>query len=156
MPGFIRRIQISADVARVFEVLTDLDRMPDWMPSVHWVENLTGGPLRKGSRLAETRDHGGRERTTELEVTGFDPPRMFRASGGAMGLTVTLTFRLNPRDPKTEVEYEAQVEGNWLLKPVAKRIAAGMERHDNDILERLQRVVELGTETRRLDPSEKV
>lgn len=156
VPGFTRHILIAAKIGRVFEYLTDLEVVPDWMPAVHRVEKVTDGPLGQGTRLKETRDHGGRDRTTELEVTGFDPPRLYRVSGGGMGIQVTITFRLNPRDrdAKTAVEYEAEVSGNWLTKPIARRIAAAMERSDDDILERFQRGVEYGTETRRIDPSE--
>jgi uncharacterized membrane protein len=151
VPAFTRRINVSAPVERVFDFVIDLDHVPDWMPNVHRIEKLTHGPITQGTRLRETREHRGRVRTTDLEVLGFDPPRLYRVGGGSMGITMTFTFRLHQRDHATEVELETEVDARWFAKPIARRIFTAMEQSDDDVLERFQRAMELGQETKRLD-----
>jgi len=60
---------ISAPSDKVFALLTDITRMPQWLPGCRSVE--LAGPLKKGARL---RVHFHSGRTTELEIVDFTPP----------------------------------------------------------------------------------
>jgi uncharacterized protein YndB with AHSA1/START domain len=86
------RIEVTLDVARtpqeVFELMTDLGRLPDWQASA--VESKADGPLRQGALIRERRRVMGREHETQLEVTAFDPPRRLtlKALDGPVRFTV--------------------------------------------------------------------
>jgi len=64
---------MSASIAypaeKLFALLTDVTRMPQWLPGCRAVE-LTG-PVKKGARL---RVHFVSGRSTELEIVDFTPP----------------------------------------------------------------------------------
>jgi len=76
------RLQWHADLAapqdRVWEVLAEWERYPDWMPDVSWVRAL--GPERgEGMRLAvRTKVLGVPLVTDELHVIAWEPPRRMR------------------------------------------------------------------------------
>jgi uncharacterized membrane protein len=68
MVRFASSVDIAAPPAEVFAVYSDVERWPDWTPTVRSVERLDLGPLRLGSR---TRIRQPRLPTTVWEVTEY-------------------------------------------------------------------------------------
>ncbi len=62
---------VRAPIDRVFTLLTDPGRMPEWLPGCSGVE--TEAPLKKGARF---KPRFG-TRLTEFEVVDFAPPNTF-------------------------------------------------------------------------------
>lgn len=96
---------------RVFAVLSDPARRPDWQENTSDVEILDGGPVGVGTRWRETQRGVGR---VEAEVVGLDPPSRWVEAGethagggriavglepadggGATRLTMTVELRLH-------------------------------------------------------------
>ncbi len=82
------RIDIEAPVEQVWEVLRDVERWPQWAPTVTLVRRLDDGPLAVGSRV---RVEQPRIPPTEYVVTELEPSRSFtwvatgRASAPPLG-----------------------------------------------------------------------
>lgn len=62
---------VRAPIDRVFALLSDPARMPEWLPGCSAVE--TEGPLKNGARLKARFG----TRLTEFEIVDFAPPNMF-------------------------------------------------------------------------------
>jgi uncharacterized membrane protein len=90
-----RTVRVDADPQVVWDVLVDIERWPEWTPSVTAVERLDEGPLAVGSRV---RLHQPRLAALVWEVTELDAPRAFgwQATGGAV--TTLATHLIRPRD----------------------------------------------------------
>jgi carbon monoxide dehydrogenase subunit G len=75
------RAELTIEVARtpedVFAYLTDVANLPAWQSGVHSAQIEDAGPPRTGARIRESRHMLGRELNTTLEITGYDPPRVF-------------------------------------------------------------------------------
>lgn len=64
--------QVGAPIEKVFAVLTDPARIPEWLPMCESVE--THGPVRRGSRL---KIHFSEGRRTEFEIVDYNAPNTF-------------------------------------------------------------------------------
>jgi carbon monoxide dehydrogenase subunit G len=72
---FEQAITLAVSPERVWEVLADWKRYPEWMPDVSWVRRL-GEEEGTGMRLAiRTKVLGVPLVTDELLITEWDPPR---------------------------------------------------------------------------------
>jgi len=86
---------IEAPPEVVFSYLTNLERSPEWDPTVARVTPMTRGPLRKGTVLRGTIEVDGEIYHADDEVTEIDPPWRFAIrsiQGGADGIAYSLSL----------------------------------------------------------------
>jgi uncharacterized membrane protein len=86
-------IDIAAPVQRAWEVLSDIERWPEWTDTVTVVRRLDDGPLRIGSRAKITQP---KLPTTEYAVTELEPERSFTWVSTGPGVRVTARHTLEP------------------------------------------------------------
>ncbi len=77
-------VDIDAPAERVWEVMADVERWPEWTASVARAERLDDGPLRLGSRA---RLKQPRFPPAVWEVTELEPGRSFAWTAKNVGLT---------------------------------------------------------------------
>jgi uncharacterized protein YndB with AHSA1/START domain len=93
MTHFSISIEISAAPARVWSVMSDVERWPDWTPSVTRVEHLEAGPLRIGSRA---RIKQPKLLAAVWEVTRLEPGKSFTWVTRSPGVRVTGFHAVEP------------------------------------------------------------
>lgn len=87
-------IEIDADQERVWEVMTDVERWPEWTASVERAERLDDGPLRVGSRA---RLKQPRFPPVVWDVTELEPGQSFAWTAKSPGVTSVGRHRAVPR-----------------------------------------------------------
>lgn len=136
------RIELTLAIERspedVFELLSDVERLPEWQSSA--LEAHTEGPLTEGSRVTERRRLLGREVDSELEVVAYEPPKRLtlRSLGGPVNFTVD--HELAARGGGTQLTFVAEAEPGAFLRlaePVLARAAEQQFRQDFDRLKEL-------------------
>jgi uncharacterized protein YndB with AHSA1/START domain len=136
------RIQLTIVVERspedVFELLSDIERLPEWQTSA--VEAHADGPLEEGSRVREKRRLLGREVDSVLEVVAYERPRRLtlRSLGGPVSFTVD--HELAAKGGGTQLTFVAEAQPHGALRlagPVLARTAAQQFRQDFDRLKEL-------------------
>ena len=80
------RIDVEAPVEQVWEVLCEVERWPEWAPTVTSVRRLDDGPLAVGSRV---RVEQPRIPPTEYVVTDLEPSRSFTWVATGPGVRTT-------------------------------------------------------------------
>lgn len=73
----VTQVSIARPRSSVWEVLADVQRQPEWMRDALSIEMLTDGPMRVGSRMKVPTQIGPFRTTDIMEVTAYDPPRVW-------------------------------------------------------------------------------
>lgn len=86
-------VEIAASPERVWDVLSDVERWPDWTPTVTSVRRLGDGPLRVGGRAQISQP---RIPETEYVVTDLTPGRSFTWVATGPGVRTTAHHTVDP------------------------------------------------------------
>jgi uncharacterized protein YndB with AHSA1/START domain len=111
MAGMEQRtsIDVAASPGRVWEVLVDVERWPEWTDSVSSVRPLDAGPLAIGSRVEISQP---RIPTGTYTVTALEPGRAFTWEQRRPGSTVSAHHECAPLpDGGTRVELRVVMSG---------------------------------------------
>ena len=139
-----KSIDIDAPAERVFAILADPERLPEYAPGVTSVENIRQTEQHLGDSFRATYAVLGLHFTMSCTVTEHEPPTKSttRFEGGMKG---TWTWRLSPRGKSTclttEMEYE--MAGGILGKAMNAVLVERMnEKNAERMLENLKLVSE--------------
>ncbi len=87
---------IDAPAERVFETVAQIENFSKAIPHITGIEFLSKQRKGVGTRFRETRVMGGREATTELEVTEYVPNEKVRLVSESGGTTWDTVFTVHP------------------------------------------------------------
>ena len=120
MPRWEHSIHINASPDCVWQVMADIERWPEWTPSVLSVKRLTEGPLVPGTR-ARVRAKGTPEST--WTVSESLPAQSFTWGTKVRGAVTSAGHVIEPTDSGSRVTLSIQIGGiaAALLKPVLGR-----------------------------------
>lgn len=121
MTEFTHRIDIKAPRKRVWGVMADIPRWPEWTPTVSRVEAEGEGPVGVGSRF---RLHQPKLRPATWEITDWTPGSGFAWVSRAPGLTSRGEHLAAEAEGRTIVTLRVTFEG--LLAPVVAFLAGRM------------------------------
>ena len=118
---FTISIDINAPADRVYEVMSDIDRWPEWTPSVTSIKRLDTGPFVVGSRAVIRQPKFPPALWT---VTAIDGQRSFTWMNRAPGITVTAHHSINGFGNATTATLSLCYEG--LLGGLLARMTRGI------------------------------
>ncbi|GAB2815554.1 SRPBCC family protein [Lentzea nigeriaca] len=117
MPGLQLTVVIAAPPERVWDVVVDVERWPERIPTVDSVERLDDGPLTVGSR---TRLRQPRLSPAVWTVTELTDGTSFTWTSGPPGVTVTAVHDVEPHPDGSRLTLGLTVSGplaglGWLM-----------------------------------------
>ena len=136
--------EFSASPDRVWAVLTDLDRIGEWVEEHRGFPDGAPADLREGVSYKQTLAAAGRDVDLEWTVVGHDAPRSLAFDGaGPAGSSATLRYELSEAGGGTRMIYRTSFElpGGPLGSMVGK-VAAPDEDDARATLDRLRTLVE--------------
>jgi carbon monoxide dehydrogenase subunit G len=123
MPGLQHAVTVAAPPERVWEVLTEVERWPERIPTVDSVERLDDGPLRVGSR---TRLQQPRLPEAVWTVTDVDEGRSFTWESRSRGVAISAGHVVEPHGTTTRLTLSVSLSGP--LAPVGWLMTRGLTR----------------------------
>lgn len=118
-------VDIAAPPEKVWEVLTDVERWPDWTASVSKVERLDSGKLRVGSS-ARVKQPG--LPSLVWLVTALVPGRSFSWAARSAGVTTVAGHRVDAAGGGGGLTVTLSVRQTGLLAPLVALLASGRTR----------------------------
>jgi uncharacterized protein YndB with AHSA1/START domain len=123
-------VDIATPTERVWDVLTDVERWPEWTPTVTSVHLLGEGPLRPGSRA---RIDQPRIPETEYVVTEVDHGRSFTWVATGPGVRTTARHTIEPLDGGGTRVTLSVAQSGWLGSLMARVYRGLTDRYlDNE------------------------
>ena len=145
---------IDADPRLVYELVSDVTRMPEWSPELtrcEWIDGATGPVVGARFRAVNKLDRGPGW-TNEPTVVVADPGREFAVSRvEAIGGELIWRYRFEPSEGGTLLResYEVVRQPSWLLRRVILKFVYGTDDRAAEIraamrttLDRLKRTAE--------------
>lgn len=133
-------VEIARPVEEVFDYLTDVARLPEWQESVSEVH--VDGPLAAGSRFRDVREFMGRRASSTLEVTAFEPPRLFSLRVVEGPISYELEHRLGAVGDRTSVAFSGHGETKRVPRMMRGIVERAVERQLVKDADALKRVLE--------------
>jgi len=134
---FELEIEIAKPVHEVWEYLIEPENVPEWQASAVSSHQISDGRMGVGTHLRDERRFLGRRAHSEVEVTEFEPERLFTLHGISGPVRFTVRHRLEDRGGHTHLEIEAEAEPGGvgrLVRPMIEHAAAHEIRKDFDRL----------------------
>jgi uncharacterized protein YndB with AHSA1/START domain len=114
-------VHIEAPPEKVFAVLCDVERWPEWTPTMISVRRLDSGPFAIGSS-AQVRQP--KLRPNVWRVTELQDGRNFTWTTHSPGLRMTAGHLIEPKGDGSRVELTFELSG--LIGPVVSRLYGGL------------------------------
>jgi uncharacterized membrane protein len=139
-------VVVDAPIERVWDVLVDIARQPEWMTEMQSVEVLTEGPIGVGTECVADVRILGINVTDPVVVTEFDPPMRYaiRHEGTFKG-TGTITLESGADLTTTIVRWSEQLSPPVLEHLGALVITPALGAIFQADLVRFKELVETGT-----------
>jgi carbon monoxide dehydrogenase subunit G len=138
--------ELTIEVARppgdVFAYLTDVANLPSWQSGVHQAEIEDGGEARAGAQIRESRHLLGRELRTRLEITDYEPPRLFALRAVASPVPFTVRHELEASGAGTRLRVVGEGDAGMLPGFASGIMARRAQRQFRKDFERLKRILE--------------
>lgn len=111
MSTLTRSTVIHCRPERVYDVLAEVERLPQFSEMTVDVRNGPGRPLEVGDRFEQVVKVLGVDLETDWEVAELTPPSLLRFEGTAAGgAHATLVERLTPEGSGTRIEIEVDYD----------------------------------------------
>jgi carbon monoxide dehydrogenase subunit G len=126
MIRFELSVEIDRPVHEVWEYLTDPENVPHWQSSALSSHKLSDGPMGVGTELEDERRFLGRRATSRVEVSEFEPERLFTLHGISGPVRFTFRHELEEHEGGTRVHVDAEADPGGLgrfMRPMIERAA---------------------------------
>jgi carbon monoxide dehydrogenase subunit G len=127
------RIEIARAPEDVYALVSDLERGPEWQPTLVRVDVERG---------VEVRKIAGQEREATFDVTRNEAPRLFEIVSRGGPVRASATFELTPFAAGTRVDLSLVLELSGALRFAGGMVRGRAEREARENLERLKALLE--------------
>ena len=134
-------IHLDKPVEQVFAFLMDTSKLSTWQSNLIKSEQLTEGPLRRGSRFREVRRINNKETEIQGEITAWEPNKHFETKTATKPQAM-VSYSLDPEQGGTRLKYKFVLITSGLMRLMEPMIASSIKKDTEADFETLKRVLE--------------
>lgn len=143
MIEFTVEIEIARPMEDVFAYVADPSKLASWQTNTVSVVQENDGPLGLGTRLREVhRAPGGRELESLVEVSEFEPPKLFALRMLEGPLPIDGRITLEPSGESTRMSFHCSGRPSGLMRLASPLLARTIKRQFEEHCANLKRVLE--------------
>ena len=142
MPQGSITFTVKKSPSEAFAYIADMENAPNWVPDLVSVEKATPGDVRVGTVFNEVVRMGDKEMAGSMEVTEYDPPRVYAhaGEGGPSKFSARFTFEADGEGTRVVHDYEVEVGG--VLKLMSPVIGGWVKCNSERAVEELKRILD--------------
>ena len=142
MTTITQTVTIDRPVAEVWDFVSNFENTTRWSRGVLEARQTSDGPLGVGSTLQTVVRAFGRRRTADYLVTGYEPGRVLAFTVASGPMTSRARFSVEPAGAGTRLTASGRAEATGLHRLLAPLLVRTLERHSQDDLANLKRILE--------------
>ncbi|HEX8133999.1 MAG TPA: SRPBCC family protein [Actinomycetes bacterium] len=135
-------VTVDRPVAEVWDFISDFENTTRWSRGVLEARQTSDGPLRVGSTLQTVVKVFGRRHTADYLVTEYEPNHAFAFEVTSGPMTSRARYSVQPAGAGTRLTASGQAEATGLSRLLAPILVRTLERHSEDDLANLKRILE--------------
>jgi carbon monoxide dehydrogenase subunit G len=145
MPYYSHTLEIDAPPEKVFAVLADVSRTPEWLERCTQVEVLSPGEPNVGQKLRYHYTSGRMSGSMDGVVAAYAPKRHLTLLYTDAMMDVTVAFRVDPADDgRTRLTHNINIRTKLLGRLFTPLIARQLPEQTVSSMNRLKELVERG------------
>ena len=140
-------VRIEKPAAEVFAYVADLERAVEFVPNLVSMRKVSEGEIGVGARYEEVVRMAGQEGDGTLEVTEYDPPRLFAHRGEGGSARFTARFIVEPDGENAcnfTHEYSVKLSG-FSARVLAPLVNRTVKSSNEEAAANLQPILESGS-----------
>jgi len=119
-----RSARIPASPEKVFDFVSDLDRLPDWQSGIVSADLTSNGPIGVGSTALVMRRLMGQSIRAPLTIVEYDPPRRLVIDGEVSGVRASAVLELAEADGgATDLSFAMDISASGMTRFMEPMIA---------------------------------
>ncbi|MEO6027326.1 MAG: SRPBCC family protein [Candidatus Binatia bacterium] len=120
---FMHTMDVPTPPAAVHAYVSDFKNLPRWDPTIKRVDQLTPGPVGRGTHYVVVLSFLGSETTMDYDTKEFQPPVAAKLVGVASSSVATDTITIEPTPTGSRLTWHAEITLAWparIIDPVLK------------------------------------
>jgi carbon monoxide dehydrogenase subunit G len=142
MPTITQSVTINRPVEEVWDFIGSFENTTRWSRGVLEARQTSDGPLGVGSTLQTVVRAFGRRRTADYLVTEYEPNHAFAFEVTSGPMTSRARYSVEPAGAGTRLTASGEAQATGLYKLLAPVLVRTLERHSQDDLTNVKRILE--------------
>lgn len=142
MPTITQSVMVNRPVEEVWDFIGSFENTTRWSRGVLEARQTSDGPLGVGSTLQTVVKAFGRRRTADYLVTEYEPNHAFAFEVTSGPMTSRARYSVEPAGAETRLTASGEAQATGLYKLLAPVLVRTLERHSQDDLTNLKRILE--------------
>jgi carbon monoxide dehydrogenase subunit G len=139
---FENSVAIDRPVEEVFEYLTIIENLADWMGPIVEAKQTSPNPVTLGSTGEVKAKFLGRRMEVPTEITAWNPPQSFSAHNAGGPFPITFHYTLTSEGGGTRVSVITEAEPGGFFRVAAPVLEQLVKRQAHNDLETLKALLE--------------